>query len=95
MDDAQFSAEQVRLGALLDLVSAEIALEPDGPLLRGVCSFHPDVWRGFYLDPARGRYHCFSCGCGGDAVAWVMRTKDMDRENAVAILAERAALRPA
>ncbi len=42
------------------------------------------------LDPARGLFHCFGCGMGGDIFKFVMETQALDFSEAVELLAGRA-----
>jgi DNA primase len=74
-------------GLLADLVAATTPLRPfdaDGDRQRGSCPFHADPTDSFYVT---GRvWYCFNCHCGGDAVRWIMRRDDVDRDEAIALL---------
>ncbi len=74
-------------GLLADLVAATTPLRPfdaDGDRQRGSCPFHADPTDSFYVT---GRFwYCFACHCGGDAVRWIMRRDDVDRDEAIDLL---------
>lgn len=75
--------------SLQELVSETVALEDDPSSLRGRCPSHPDPSRGLYVKSAR--FHCFSCGIGGDIVDWVRLVARVGRSEAFAKLVERLA----
>ena len=73
---------------LVALISETVDLEPAQLALRGACPFHPDASRGLYVSP-NGHFHCFSCGSGGDVVAWNMRVHQIDEAAAIDRLLRR------
>ena len=73
---------------LVKLVADTVELQATQSGLRGACPFHPDATRGLYVH--NGRFHCFSCGAGGDVVDWWMRLHRADEETAAAYLTRRA-----
>ena len=42
------------------------------------------------IDPARGLYHCFGCGKGGDLFQFIQETQTLDFSDAVELLARRS-----
>ncbi|MEX1288607.1 MAG: DNA primase, partial [Acidimicrobiia bacterium] len=54
--------------------------------------FHQERSPSMSLDPARGLFHCFGCGKGGDVYAFVMESQGMDFAEAVEELARRAGI---
>ena len=43
-----------------------------------LCPFHDDHTIGnFSINPAKGVYKCFSCGAGGDSIAFLMNHEHM------------------
>src|SRR5581483_3136117 len=56
------------------VTSYGIELRPSGRSLVGRCPFHDDRGRpNLHVYPADGRWWCFRCNCGGDAIDFVMR----------------------
>jgi len=55
-----------------------------------VCPFHQEKTPSLSIDAARGLYHCFGCGKGGDVFKWVQETQGLDFVGALELLARRA-----
>jgi DNA primase len=84
------SVEAVRQGAdLVRVVEERTALRKAGSQLTGRCPFHEERTPSFSVDPAKGLYHCFGCGKGGDVFTFVRETHGLDFAGAVEWLAER------
>ncbi len=85
---------QVRERAPIEqIVSAHVALKPAGVgSLKGLCPFHDERTPSFHVRPASGRWHCFGCGEGGDAIEFVMRMDGLSFVEAVEMLAERSGI---
>lgn len=64
-----------------------------GGSLKGLCPFHDEKTPSFTVSPARGFYHCFGCGAGGDVISFVMNVEMLPFHEAVEWLAARAGLR--
>ena len=75
---------------IVDLVSAEVKLKPQGKSLVGNCPFHTEKTGSFIVNQARQTYHCFGCGKHGDVFQWVMERQGVNYPEAVRILAKRA-----
>ncbi len=82
---------EVRERTRIDEVIGEyVALRPAGAgSLKGLCPFHDEKTPSFNVRPARGVFHCFGCGAGGDAVAFLMRIEAIGFVEAVERLADR------
>lgn len=52
----------------------------------GLCPFHSEKTPSFHVDDARGTFKCFGCGAWGDCFDWVMQTKGLSFQDAVADL---------
>jgi DNA primase len=74
--------------SLLSAIAEAVDLEPAEPDLRGACPFHPDVSRSLYVS-SKGNFYCFSCGGGGDVVAWTMRVHQIGEAAAIDRLLRR------
>jgi DNA primase len=57
--------------------------------LKGLCPFHDEKTPSFNVNPARGYFHCFGCGEGGDVFAFVMKLDHLTFTEAVEKLAGR------
>ena len=44
-----------------------------GGSLKGLCPFHDEKSPSFNVNPARGFFHCFGCGEGGDVINFLMK----------------------
>ena len=59
---------------------------------KALCPFHTEKTPSLSIDPARGLYHCFGCGVGGDVFTFVQETQGLSFVEAVEMLAERAGI---
>ena len=70
-DDIAEVREKARID---DVVSQYVTLKrAGGGSLKGLCPFHDEKTPSFNVNPARQFFHCFGCGEGGDAIAFVMK----------------------
>jgi DNA primase len=73
-----------------DVISAYVALKSaGGGNLKGLCPFHDEKSPSFNVTPARGMYHCFGCGVGGDVIKFVMEMDGLGFSETVERLAEK------
>ena len=84
--------ERVRDASRIEQVVGEyVALRnAGGGNLKGLCPFHDEKTPSFQVSPARGYYHCFGCGEGGDVFAFLQEIEHLTFVEAVQRLAERA-----
>ena len=75
---------------IIGLISEKVALKKAGNLYRGLCPFHSEKTPSFTVDPERRTYHCFGCGEHGDIFIWLEKMENLDRGEALKVLAERA-----
>ena len=59
---------------------------------KALCPFHTEKTPSMSIDPARGLYHCFGCGVGGDVFTFVQETQGLEFTDAVEMLADRAGI---
>ena len=77
--------------AIEDVIGDQVALRSaGGGNLKGLCPFHDEKSPSFNVTPARGLYHCFGCGVGGDVISFVQRVDGLSFAEAVERLADRA-----
>lgn len=88
--------KQESVERVLDTVDIKDVVEKSGVKLTrrgaswfGCCPFHSERTGSFCVTPGKGIFHCFGCGAGGDAVAYVMRKDNLDFPQAVEALAQR------
>lgn len=77
---------------LVELASEVTKVKRSGRTVMAVCPFHQEKTPSLSIDPARGLYHCFGCGKGGDIFAWVQETQNLDFREAIEFLARRAGI---
>ena len=85
------SIAEVRENARIDdVISAYLTLRSaGGGNLKGLCPFHDEKSPSFNVTPARGVYHCFGCGAGGDAIKFVMEMDGTSFTETVERLADK------
>ncbi len=72
---------------IVEVVRQHVDLKAAGSVYKGLCPFHKEKTPSFIVTPARGRYHCFGCGAGGDVISFVMEVEGLAFPEAVEILA--------
>ncbi len=77
---------------LVDLVSQFVNLRKAGASWKGLCPFHAEKTPSFMVNPAKGIFHCFGCGVGGDAFGFLMRQDRLSFPEAVREIARRASV---
>jgi DNA primase len=89
-EDVEAVRERVRIE---EIIGAHVALRPAGVgSLKGLCPFHDEKSPSFHVRPQVGRYHCFGCGEGGDAIAFVQKIDGLAFTEAVEYLAGQVGL---
>ncbi|MBO6271919.1 DNA primase [bacterium] len=74
---------------IVDVVSQSVVLKKSGANYWGLCPFHNDKKPSLCVSPSKGIYKCFSCGEGGDALTFLLKTRNQDFKELIAELAER------
>src|SRR3954468_14207233 len=77
---------------LVALASEHLALKRVGKRFVGLCPFHAEKTPSFSVNPEMGRYRCFGCDAGGDAITFVRDVEHLDFVDAVERLAARAGI---
>lgn len=75
--------------SILDVVSDYVSLRKSGANYQGLCPFHGEKTPSFNVNPARGIFHCFGCGVGGNAITFVAKMEGLSFPEAVKFLAKR------
>ena len=85
--------ERVRDAAdIVELARAVTTVKKSGRTVKAICPFHQEKTPSMSLDPARGLFHCFGCGQGGDVFKFVQKSQAVDFAEAVEILARQAGI---
>ena len=77
---------------IVDVVSEQVVLKKRGSSYWGLCPFHKDKNPSFCVTPSMGIYKCFSCGEAGDAIKFIMKTKNLEFKEVIIDLAEKFGL---
>jgi DNA primase len=78
---------------IVKLVSGYLTLKKTGhDSFSGLCPFHTEKTPSFSVSPAKGVFHCFGCGKGGDAIAFLRETEHLTFAEAVERLAKEAGI---
>ncbi len=78
------------LSPVADVIGEVVTLRSaGGGSLKGLCPFHDERSPSFNVTPARGFWHCFGCGEGGDVISFVQKIDHLSFTEAVERLAAR------
>ncbi len=75
---------------IVELISTYVRLEKAGAHYKACCPFHQERSPSFMVNEEKNMWHCFGCGKGGDAFAFVMEIEGLDFREALELLAEKA-----
>ncbi len=77
---------------IVDVVSEQVVLKKRGNTYWGLCPFHKDKNPSFCVTPHMGIYKCFSCGEAGDALKFIMKTRNIEFKDLIVELADKFGL---
>lgn len=81
--------EEVRARAdIATVIGRYVALKGSGGSLKGLCPFHKEKTPSFHVNAAKGFFHCFGCGKGGDVFTFLQEIEGIQFPEALKILAE-------
>jgi DNA primase len=83
-------AEILRRTDIVELIGGYLPLKAAGRTHKTLCPFHTEKTPSFVVNPERQIFHCFGCGEGGDAIAFLVKHERLTFPEAVRTLAERA-----
>ncbi len=90
--DKRFLDELRSRLTLSDVIGKRLKLTRAGREFKGCCPFHNEKTPSFYINDAKGFFHCFGCGAHGDAVTFRMRHDNLPFIEAVESLCGEAGL---
>lgn len=67
-----------------------LELHQSGSQFKANCPFHEEDTPSFFLDDAKGLYHCFGCDAGGDWIDLVRHTRHVEFYESLYVLATEA-----
>ncbi|MFN2588868.1 MAG: DNA primase [Actinomycetota bacterium] len=77
---------------IVEVVSAHSQLKRSGAhTFKGLCPFHSEKTPSFQVDAAKGLWHCFGCGEGGNVYHFVQKTENLPFPEAAEWLARKFA----
>jgi len=77
---------------IVDVVSRFVTLKRSGRSFKGLCPFHEEKTPSFHVFPESGRYKCFGCGEGGDALTFLMKRGNLGFREALEELARETGI---
>jgi DNA primase len=83
-------AEVLRRTDIVELIGGYLPLKAAGRTHKALCPFHTEKSPSFVVNRERQIFHCFGCGEGGDAIAFLVKHERLSFLEAVRFLAERA-----
>ncbi len=75
---------------IIDVALSYMNLEKRGGTYWACCPFHREKTPSFHVDGDRQFYYCFGCGASGDVIKLVREMENVDFQDAVTMLADRA-----
>jgi len=88
--EEHFIEEIKEANNIVDVISEYVSLKRMGTSYKGLCPFHKEKTPSFSVSSDRQIFHCFGCGLGGDVIRFVMRVENVEFQEAIEILADRA-----
>ena len=77
---------------IVEVVSEQVVLKKRGNNYWGLCPFHKDKNPSFCVTPHMGIYKCFSCGEAGDALKFLMKTRNIEFKDLIIELTDKFGL---
>lgn len=77
---------------IVDVISGYVELKKKGVNYAACCPFHKEKTPSFMVNPARGTWHCFGCGKGGNTIGFLMEHETMTFRRQYVLLVNGMAL---
>ena len=85
--------EVLKANNIVDVVGTHVHLTKKGANYFGLCPFHNEKTPSFSVSESKQIFHCFGCGAGGDAAAFLMKYENYSFQEALQSLADRAGIK--
>lgn len=89
MSSNPFEEIRARL-SVVDVVGGYIAIKGSGSSYKACCPFHNEKSPSLMISESKGVWHCFGCGLGGDIFKFVMLYENVEKKDALRILAKKS-----
>ena len=89
---ASFLQDLLQRVDIVDVVGRYVPLKKSGANFMGLCPFHGEKSPSFSVSPVKQFFHCFGCGKGGDAIAFLREHTGMEFMEAVQSLAQEVGM---
>ena len=74
---------------IVDVIGGYVELKKKGANYAACCPLHKEKTPSFIVNPARGTWHCFGCGKGGNVIGFLMEHDTLTFPEAVRALGKR------
>lgn len=74
---------------IVDVIGGYVELKKKGANYAACCPLHKENTPSFMVNPARGTWHCFGCGKGGNVIGFLMEHDTLTFPEAVRALGKR------
>ena len=74
---------------IVEIVQEQVQLKRKGVNHTGLCPFHNEKTPSFTVSPEKGIFKCFGCGESGNAVSFIMKTKNIGFVDAIKELGKK------
>ena len=74
---------------IVDVIGGYVELKKKGANYAACCPLHKEKTPSFMVNPARGTWHCFGCGKGGNVIGFLMEHDTLTFPEAVRTLGKR------
>ncbi len=76
--------------SVVDVVGGYITIKGSGSSYKACCPFHNEKSPSLMISEPKGVWHCFGCGLGGDIFKFVMLYENVEKKDALRILAKKS-----
>lgn len=89
MIDERIIEQIIDRADIVDVIGGYVELKKKGANYAACCPLHKEKTPSFMVNPARGTWHCFGCGKGGNVIGFLMEHDTLTFPEAVRALGKR------
>lgn len=89
MIDERIIEQIIDRADIVDVIGGYVELKKKGANYVACCPLHKEKTPSFMVNPARGTWHCFGCGKGGNVIGFLMEHDKLTFPEAVRVLGKR------